>query len=139
MSNLKTTISGNILIGPPAKPLLIPIESVLPPTKPGNLQFKFNLPKGTPPTAFISVGDLLTWAKTNLSSPVTAASLPPSLTKLSVAVSSILVDTSGKFDLGMLFGSQVKGKWDPKWTPIPGLPFTLSDVEIKFDYEKSEK
>lgn len=136
MSNLKSTISGNILIGPDTKPLTIPINSVLPPSKPGELKFEYSLPEGTAPTSFISVGDLLTWAKTNLSSPVSATDLPSSLDKLSVAVSNILVDTAGKFDLGMLFGTDTGGKWDPKWTPIESLPFSLSDVEIKFDYDK---
>ncbi|MDA8457175.1 hypothetical protein M4R22_20655 [Acidovorax sp. GBBC 3334] len=137
-STLTTTISGTIEIGSGANPIAIPINSVLPPTTPGQLKFTYQLPAGQAPTSFLSVGDLVTWAATNLSSPVTAADLPSSLTTLSVAVDNLLIDTQGEFELGMLFGSDTGGKWNPTWTPFAGVALleklSLANVKIEFDY-----
>ncbi|WP_417814794.1 hypothetical protein [Thalassospira alkalitolerans] len=133
-NTLKTTISGNIVIGSAASPITIPVSTDLPPTTPGDLKFSYQLPTGTPPSAHISVSDLIGWASTALGSTITASDLPSSLTALSVAVDNITVDTTGKFDLGMLFGSDSGGTWDPSWTPITGFPVSLSNVLLQFDY-----
>ncbi|SFE12504.1 hypothetical protein [Paracidovorax konjaci] len=133
-STLTTTISGTIEIGS----IPIPINTVLPPATPGQLKFTYELPANQPPTSFLSVGELVDWAATNLGSPITKADLPTSLTTLSVAVNNLLIDTQGEFELGMLFGSDTGGKWNPTWTPFASIAvldkLSLANVKIEFDY-----
>lgn len=137
-STLTTTISGTIEIGSGTTPIKIPVNSQLPPATAGDLKFSYTLPAGETPSSFLTVGDLISWAASNLGSGVTAADLPSSLTSLSMAVSNLLIDTKGEFKLGMLFGSDSNKTWNPTWTPFAGVSgldkLSLSDVKLEFDY-----
>ncbi len=130
------TLKGNIVIGSGANPITIPIDTTLPPATTGQLIFTYTLAAGKPPSPTISVGDFMTWAEKELSLPTTIqSSLPTSLTSLSLGVNNLTIDTSGKFDIGVLFGTTATGgTWDPKWTPISGLPFAFTNLLLEVDY-----
>ena len=130
-------LKGNIVIGT-TNPITIPVNTPLPPATAGDLVFTYTLKEGDPPTNILNVGDFLTWAANMLSvSPDIAKDLPASLTALSLGVSNLLIDTSGKFDIGVLFGSMKDQKWNPSWQPIGALPFSFNNLELDVAYQSS--
>lgn len=130
----KANLSGSIVIGSGTNTIKIPVDTALPPTTTGQLVFTYTLPDGQDPNPTISVDEFLNWATTALSLPNFQSSLPTSLTSLSVGVHNLTIDTSGKFDIGVLFGTTTEGKWNPSWTPISGLPFSFNNLMLEVDY-----
>jgi hypothetical protein len=122
------SVSGSIVI----KGVSIPVSTMLPPPASGNLIFKYDLPADTSPTETVSVGDFISWAADELG--ISAFTLPASLEELSLGVSHLLIDTGGKFQIGVLFGSTQDGKWNPAWKPISALPFSFENLELEVDY-----
>lgn len=131
MASTTAELSGNIMIGT----LNIPVRTALPPTTIGQLVFSYDLPAGETPTNVLKVGDFITWATSKLHIP--DPGLPSSLSDFSVGVSHLLIDTSGTFEIAVLMGS-MDPTWNPTWTPVQGLPFSLSNLRLEVDYGPAE-
>jgi hypothetical protein len=130
------TLKGNIVIGSSTDPknaIKIPLDSIMPPPS-GHIVFNYQLKDGTDPDAVVSVGDFLTWAQKMLSIPDFQSDLPASLVALSIGVDKLNIDTSGQFDINVLFGTLKDKKWSPDWKPIEALPFTFNDLELDVAY-----
>jgi hypothetical protein len=129
---LTTTVSGTIVIGTGTTAVSIPVSTVLPPKTPGDFSFSYTADNIDTATK-IPIGELISWAATNLGSKTTATELPSSLQTLNIAVETLKFDTGGNFDLKVEIGKETDGKWDADWTPITGLPLSLSAVSLEFD------
>ncbi|MFZ6765586.1 hypothetical protein ACO0LM_00770 [Undibacterium sp. Di26W] len=128
-----TTLKGNIVIGS-TNPITIPVQTTMPPSVKDQIVFNYQLEAGSDPTTVVSVGEFLTWAQNMLSIPNFEADLPASLTSLFIGVDKLTIDTTGKFDINVLFGTMVKNKWLSSWKPISALPFSFTDLELDVAY-----